>query len=143
MALAEPVQPVADRGAVDRHALFLLQFQPQLVQRQVAFLGQPGPHPASQLAQLAASTPVALRLGIKPAGLAPQLDHVVHKLRRCPEMPRRFAMAIPLINKRNNALTQLKWMWLAHSCPLYLLSSRGNHKKDAMGILNLVGPDML
>jgi hypothetical protein len=30
-------------------------------------------------------------------------------------MPRRFAMGIPLINKRNNALTQLKWMWLAHS----------------------------
>jgi hypothetical protein len=29
-------------------------------------------------------------------------------------MPRRFAMAISLINKRNNALTQLKWMWLAH-----------------------------
>ncbi len=114
MALAEPVQPVADRRAVDRHALRLLQFQPQLVQRQIALLGQPGPHPGSQLAQLAASTPVALRLGIKPAGLAPQLDHVVHKLRRCPEMPRRFAMAIPLVNKRNNALAQLKWMWLAH-----------------------------
>ena len=29
-------------------------------------------------------------------------------------MPRCFAMAIPLVNKRNNALTQLKWMWLAH-----------------------------
>ncbi len=29
-------------------------------------------------------------------------------------MPRRFAMGIPLINKCNNALTQLKWMWLAH-----------------------------
>ncbi len=113
MALAEPVQPVANRGAMDRHALLLLQFQAQLVQRQVAFLGQPGPHPASQIAQLAASAPVALRLGIKPSGLASQLDHVVHKLRRCPEMPRRFAMAIPLINKRNNALTQLKWMWLA------------------------------
>ncbi len=122
MALAEPVQPVADRGTVDRHALRLLQFQAQLVQRQVAFPGQPGPHPASQLAQLAAAAPVAprssrgqaLRLGIEPSGLAPQLDHVVHKLRRCPEMPRRFAMAISLINKRNNALTQLKWMWLAH-----------------------------
>ena len=58
-------------------------------------------------------------------------------------MPRRFAMAIPLINKRNNALTQLKWMWLAHICPLYLLSNRGNHKKGAMEILNLVGRDML
>jgi hypothetical protein len=114
MALAKPVQPVADRGAVNRHALLLLQFQAQLVQRQIAFLGQPDPHPASQIAQLAASTPVALRLGIKPTGLAPQLDHVVHKLRRCPEMPCRFAMAIPLINKRDNALTQLKWMWLAH-----------------------------
>jgi hypothetical protein len=29
-------------------------------------------------------------------------------------MPRRFAMRIPLVNKHNNALTQLKWMWLAH-----------------------------
>ncbi len=122
MALAEPVQPVADRGAVDRHALRLLQFQAQFVQRQIAFLGQPGPHPATQIAQLAASSLVAprssrgqaLRLGIKPSGLAPQLDHVVHKLRRCPEMTRRFAMRIPLVNKRNNALTQLKWMWLAH-----------------------------
>ncbi len=29
-------------------------------------------------------------------------------------MLRCFAMGVPLINKRNNALTQLKWMWLAH-----------------------------
>jgi len=29
-------------------------------------------------------------------------------------MPRRFAMRIPLVNRRNNTLTQLKWMWLAH-----------------------------
>jgi hypothetical protein len=29
-------------------------------------------------------------------------------------MPCRFAMGIPLVNKRNNPLTQLKWMWLAH-----------------------------
>lgn len=107
MALAEPVQPVADRRAVDRHALRLLQLQAQLVQRQITFLGQPGQHPVGQVAQLAASAPVALRLGIKPAGLAPQLDHVVHKLRRCPEMPGRFAMRIPLVNKRNNALAQL------------------------------------
>ncbi len=114
MALAEPVQPVADRGAVNRHALRLLQFQAQLVQSQIAFPGQPGPHPASQIAQLAASALVALRLGIKPSGLAPQLDHVVHKLRGCPEMPRRFAVCIPLVNKRNNATAQLKWMWLAH-----------------------------
>ncbi len=114
MAETKPVQPVPHRGAVDRHALHLLQFQAQLVQRQIAFPGQPGTHPAAQPAQLAASSLVALRLGIKPSGLAPQLDHVVHKLRGCPEMPRCFAMGVPLINKRNNALTQLKWMWLAH-----------------------------
>ncbi len=114
MAQAEPVQPVADRGAVDRHALRLLQFQAQLVQSQIAFPGQPGPHPAAQPAQLAASSLVALRLGIKRPGLTPKLDHIVHKLRRNPEMPRCFAMGIPLVNKRNNALTQLKWMWLAH-----------------------------
>jgi hypothetical protein len=29
-------------------------------------------------------------------------------------MPRRAAMRIALVNKRNNALTQLKWMWFAH-----------------------------
>ncbi len=52
-------------------------------------------------------------------------------------------MRMPLINKRNNALTQLKWMWLAHIWPLYLLSNRENHKNGAMGILNLVGTDML
>jgi len=115
MAETKAVQPVADRGAVDRHAMLALQFQPQLVQRQIAFPGQPGTHPATQIAQFATSALVALRLGIKRPGLAPQLDHIVHKLRRCPEMPRRFAMGIPLINKRNNALTQLKWMWLAHS----------------------------
>jgi len=105
MAEPEPVQPMADRGAVDCHALRLLQFQAQFVQRQIALPGQPGPHPAAQIAQLAASPLVALRLGIKSSGLAPQLDHVVHKLRRCPEMPRRFAVCIPLVNKRNNALT--------------------------------------
>ncbi len=114
MAQAEAVQPVANRGTVDRDTMRLLQFKPQLVQRQIAPLGQTGPYPAAQITQLAASPLVALGLGIKPSGLAPQLDHIVDKLRGCPEMPRRFAVCIPLVNKRNNATAQLKWMWLAH-----------------------------
>ncbi len=58
-------------------------------------------------------------------------------------MPRRFAVGIPLINKRNNALTQLKWMGLAHICPLYLLTDTENHKITERGIPNLVERDML
>ena len=113
MAQVKAVQPVADRRPVDRHAMRLLQFQPQLVQRQVALFGQPGPRPAAQIGEFPAPR-IALTLRLQPARLAPQLDHLIYEFRRNPEMPRRLAMRLPFINEGYNPLPQLKWMWLAH-----------------------------
>jgi hypothetical protein len=102
-----------------RDPLRRLQLRHQRVQRQIALLRQAHPNPVRNRGQLAA-TRVALTLRRKPACLAPQLDHVVHKTGRDPEMTRRRPMAVPFIDKSNDPLTQLNRMWLAHLYPQYL-----------------------
>jgi len=57
---------------------------------------------------------MALRLRLKTARLAAQLDHVVDEPWRNTVMPRRLAMAVPFINKRNNTIAQLYRMWFTH-----------------------------
>ena len=114
MAEAKPVQPMADRGAVHRHAVHLLQLQAQLVQRHFALLGHARTPPAVQAVQFAMAAAIALALRIERPGLAPELDHVVDEFRRHAEMLRRCPVRMPFIDKRNDARAQLKWMWLAH-----------------------------
>jgi hypothetical protein len=104
MAEAKPVQPVAYRGAVHRDAVDLLQFEAQFVQRQVSFLGQTHPRPVAKPGELAAPR-IALTLRRKPSRRAPQLDHVIHEFRRGPEMPRRLAMRVAVVNEGNNPLS--------------------------------------
>lgn len=125
MAETQPVQPVADRSAMHRHAVHLLQLQAQLVQRQLALLGQPGAPPAAQAAQFAMSAAIALGLRVERPGIAPELDHIVDEFRRNPEMLRRRAVRIPLVDKRNNPLAQLKWMWFPHLQLPYLPPAEG------------------
>jgi hypothetical protein len=107
-----------------RDPLRRLQLRHQRVQRQIALLRQARPHPVRNCGQLAA-TRVALTLRRKPACLAPQLDHVVHKPGRDPEMTRRLPMAVAFIDKRNDPLTQLNRMWLTHLYPPYLTQKNG------------------
>ena len=104
MAEVKPVQPAADRGAVHRDAVDLLQLEAQFVQRQVTFLGQTRPRPAVKTGELAAPR-IALALRRKPARRAPQLDHVIHEFRRSPEMTRRLTVRIAVINEGDNPLS--------------------------------------
>jgi len=118
------MQKPPNRRAMRRDPLRRLQFRHQRVQRQIALLRQARPHPVRNLVQLAA-TRVALTLWRKPACLAPQLNHVVHKPGRDPEMTRCLPVALAFVDKSNNTLTQLNRMWLTHLYPPYLLQQNG------------------
>lgn len=83
----------------------LFQFQPQLVQRQIAPFAQPPTDPRFQAPQLAGPPQIALPFGRKRTRLATKLDHVINEFRRNPEMPRRLPVAMTLIDKSNNAGT--------------------------------------
>ena len=119
MAEAEPVQPPADRSAVDAQAVSHLEFGADLVQRQVGLASKPITQPICKRGQLATPT-VALRQGCKPSALPFQLDHVVHELRRHPEVPGRLSMPVPLFDKPNNPAAKFNRMCLAHECPQHL-----------------------
>jgi len=92
----------------------LLQFQPEFVQRQIAPFAQPPTDPRLQAPQLAGTPQIALAFGRKRTRLAAELDHVIDKFRRNPEMPRRVPVAMALIDKPNNARAQLNRMLLTH-----------------------------
>lgn len=111
---AEPVEQPTDRRAVRRDPVRRAQTGHQRVQRQITLLGNPTTHPVRHTVQLATSR-IALALWSEAARLAPQLDHVVHETRGNPEMPRRFAMAMPFIDERDHPVSKFHRMWLAHS----------------------------
>jgi hypothetical protein len=100
----EPVQKAAHGRTVDRDPMPVAQFDRQSLERQVALLVNPGPNPLAHIRQLATAR-IALTPRIKTASLAPKLDHIVHKARRNPKVPGRFAVPMALINKRNNAFS--------------------------------------
>lgn len=83
--------------------MFLCQLQAELIQRQITLLGQTHADPRVQAVQLADPPQIALTLGRKRPRLQTQLDHVIHKSRRNPEMSRRLAVAMTLIDKGDNA----------------------------------------
>ena len=80
------------------HGVDRRHFGDDLVQREVALDRQPLLQPAAVGRQLALGM-IALRLGEKTASLALQDHHVVHKTWRHPEVPRRLAMPVPLLDK--------------------------------------------
>ncbi len=67
--------------------------------------------------------------------------HVVDKARRNTEVPRRFSMTIAVIHKRNDTLTQLDRMRLAHGASPSM--GRVNHRSRQTEILNPVSCDTL
>lgn len=83
-----------------------VQFHAQLVERQIAILGQPLAHEVGVSGQLAAASAMALPARLKLTPLGTQLHQIVHELRRDPEMTRRLTIAVALIHKRRNTSTQ-------------------------------------
>lgn len=114
MAEPEAMKPTADRAAMHRDRVIRRQFHAQFVERQIPLIGQPPADPRAQATQLAGAPRMTLRLRLKSARLASQLDHVVDEFRRNPEMARRLPVAMPLIDKTNNARAQFNRMWLTH-----------------------------
>jgi hypothetical protein len=70
-----------------------------------------------------------------------QDHHVVDEPRRNPEMPSGFTIAMPFIHKRNDTLTQLDRMRLAHGASPSM--GKKNHGSADLEIPNLVWRDML
>jgi len=141
MALAEPVQPTTDRRAMHAQAMHRRHLRRDLVQRQVTPDRQPVPQPPIKRRKLARTAP-AKRLRRKPTTLPLQDHHVVHKARRHPEMSRRLAVSVPLLDKRNNPAPQLDRVWPAHHDPPYLAGSV-NQNVPNNGILNRQKRDLL
>ena len=86
------MKPAADRRAVNRNIVDLLQFQAELVKRQIAPVAQAATDPRLQASQLAGMPQIALAFGRKRARLAAKLDHVVDEFRRNTEMTRRLTV---------------------------------------------------
>ncbi len=124
-----------------RHAVNRRQLDHDLVQRKVALLYQPRPHPIVVWGELALSSPTP-RADAQAPALALQDHHVVHKARRNPEVTRSLTMAVTLFDKSNDPTADLNRMCFDHSQPLHLAGS-GNHKPGNMGILNRCKRDML
>lgn len=72
------------------------------------------PDPAGYTRQFAKSATIALWSRCKRSGFAPQFDQIVHKSQRHSDVLHCFAVPVPLIDKRDDALTQFYRMWLAH-----------------------------
>ncbi|WP_235915132.1 hypothetical protein [Brucella anthropi] len=79
--------------------------------------------------------------GDQRTGLPMQDHHVVDEPRRTPEMPNGFTVAMPLIHKRNNTLTQLYRMRLAHGASPSM--GKVKHTSSQTGIMNPVNGDTL
>lgn len=83
-----------------------LQFDAELIQRQFADLSQPQANKLGMRLKLPASH-MALPARFKRTSLPTQLDQIVYKTRRNAEMARSLAVAMSLIDIRNNTPTQL------------------------------------
>jgi len=70
-----------------------------------------------------------------------QDHHVIDEPRRNPEMPSGFTVAMPFIHKRNDTLTQLDRMRLAHGVAPSM--GKKNHGSTDLEIPNLVWRDTL
>jgi hypothetical protein len=99
MAQPEAVKPAANRRAMNRDAMDPRQLPAQLIQRQIAPLGQARANPTFKRPQLPGPPQITLTLRRKPPGLPAQLDHVIHEVRRNPKMTRRLAVPMAFVDK--------------------------------------------
>jgi hypothetical protein len=131
IAQSKPMQKPSDGGAMDVDAA-LGEFDTQFVQGRFAMGGDTLQHPCTVRRKLCPTKRMAL-LGRSKRSAGPVKDHhVVDEMGRNAEMPSRLPVTISLINKRNDTLTQLDRMRLAHG----VSPSMGtvNHKSPKTGI---------
>jgi len=114
MRQPETTQNPPDGAAMNIDTVGVGQLGDQLIERDLALGGDARLDPTGHLCQLAVSTTIPLGPRLKRSGFTPQLDQFVHEFRRHPEMTRRLAVSMALIDKRDNTRSQLYWMWLAH-----------------------------
>ncbi|MEO1960199.1 MAG: hypothetical protein ABGW82_04370 [Paracoccus sp. (in: a-proteobacteria)] len=119
------------------------RFRRQFVEGDLALVGDARLDPASHARQLAVPAAVALRPRRQQSGFAPQPDQIVHELRRHPEVPRRLAVPVTLIDERNHAHAQLYRMWLFPNATPISAWKAGNHITANLEILNRTGCDTL
>jgi hypothetical protein len=100
------LEQAPDIGAVHAHTTHF-KLNAKLIQRQFAGLGQPQADELGMRLKLPTAH-MALPARLKRTGLPAQVDQIVHKARRNPEMARSLAVAMSLIDIRNNTQTQLK-----------------------------------
>jgi hypothetical protein len=106
MTEPQAVEQATDIGAVHAHpARFKLDAK--LIQGQFAGFGQPQADKLDMPLKLPAAH-MALPARFKRTGLSAQVDQIVHKARRNPEMTRSLAVTMSLIDIRCNTPTQLK-----------------------------------
>lgn len=89
------------------------QFCRQFVNREIGPRRDPALHPALDAGQFATSG-VALRLWRERSGLTHEPHHIVDKLDRNAQPPRRLGMRVTLRHKRNGTFTQLNRMRFTH-----------------------------
>jgi hypothetical protein len=99
---------------MDADPMFRSQFADQFIQRQIPFRRNPLRDTILNAGQFAVAASIALRAGSDRTSLSPEPDQIIHEFWGNPEMPGRFAMTMPLIDKRDHPLTQLTWMWFTH-----------------------------
>jgi hypothetical protein len=124
------MQQPADRRTVNRDAASK-QLDAQLIQRQIAILGQSPTNPGLVARQLAAAQ-MSLSGRLQRTGYPLQNDHVIHKSRRNTEMSGGCPVTIAFLDKRNNTRTQLDRMRLAHGGSPSM--GKWNHKSADLGI---------
>jgi hypothetical protein len=139
IAQPKPVQKPPDGGSVDFDAA-LGKFNAQLVQSHFAMDRHAFADPLTMGRKLAARR-MALLGGRKTTGRPLQDHHVVDEAGRNAEMPRSLPMTVALIYKRNDTLTQLNRMRLAHGASPSM--GRVNHRSPQTGTLNPVSCDTL
>lgn len=128
-----------DRGAVDVDAA-LGQFETQFVQGHFAMESNALADPFPMRRKFTARR-MTLSGGAKRTRGTVQDHHVVDEPGRNPEMPGGFPVAIAFIHKRNDTLTQLHRMRLAHGASPSMRTV--NHRSSKTGILNPVCRDTL
>ena len=81
-------------------AMRLCQLGNQFIERDLSFVGNARLNPVGQVSKFSVASAIALRARCQRSRIASQLDQIVHELRRYTEVPRRFAVPVPLIDKR-------------------------------------------
>ena len=97
----------SDGAAMDGDAIGLRQVRNELVKRDLALGRDACLDPAGHVRQLTVAAAITPQKRRKESGLATQLDRIVYRSRRHPEVSRGLAIPVTLIDERRNARATL------------------------------------